>query len=307
VTLLHYLGPSEVLGVLQRAKDSHTTRKRTYKRVVCALLNEYLDGDDFVDHLHSLMQATQEKWEDDHEFANRILDANRALVSVLREAQLKIILLKGVGREVRALGRNLNTQGRTVPKLRKFLANTGAATRAARGVKLQAKPKGSNSRSAGGEEREPDVPGPPPRRPSRWGLPRPPRPWPSRTTGRKRKALSRPPSSPRRWRPPNTARSGTLRYFRSTACRPRRYGNNNPRGVDARRCTPSTPAWAAAGALWRRVPRSRRLPAPCSHTSTGRLGSRAAGRPRHAVGAAPARPPRHRRRAGGGPAPFAAT
>jgi len=40
-------------------------------------------------------------------------------------------------------------------KLRKFLAKTGAATREARGVNLQAKPKGSNSRSAMGEEREP--------------------------------------------------------------------------------------------------------------------------------------------------------
>jgi len=73
------------------------------------------------------------------------------LGSVLQEAELKSILLKGVGREVRALGRTFNTQGRTFPKLRKFLAKTGAATREARGVKLQAKPKGSTSRSVGGE------------------------------------------------------------------------------------------------------------------------------------------------------------
>jgi len=53
------------------------------------------------------------------------------------------------------MGRTCNTQGRTFPKLRKFFAKTGAATREARGVKLQAKPKGSNFRSAGGEEREP--------------------------------------------------------------------------------------------------------------------------------------------------------
>jgi len=39
--------------------------------------------------------------------------------------------------------------------LRKFLTKTGAASREARGVRLQAKPKGSDSRSAGGEEREP--------------------------------------------------------------------------------------------------------------------------------------------------------
>jgi len=154
VTLLQYFVTSEVPGVLQRAKDTHTTRQLTYKRAVRALLNEYLDGDDFVDHLQSLMQATQEKWEDEHEFANRILDANRALGSVLRVAELKSVLLKGVGREVRALGRNCNTQGRTFPKLRKFLAKTGAATREARGVKRQAKPQGSSSRSAGGEERE---------------------------------------------------------------------------------------------------------------------------------------------------------
>jgi len=36
-----------------------------------------------------------------------------------------------------------------------LLAKTGAATREAREVKLQAKPKGGTSRSAGGEEREP--------------------------------------------------------------------------------------------------------------------------------------------------------
>jgi len=53
------------------------------------------------------------------------------------------------------LGRNFNTQGWTLPKLRKFLAKTGAATREARVVKLQAKPKGSTFRSAEGEERDP--------------------------------------------------------------------------------------------------------------------------------------------------------
>jgi len=61
------------------------------------------------------MQETQEKWEDEHEFANRILEANRALGSVLQEAELKSILLKDFGREVRALDRNFDTQGRTFP------------------------------------------------------------------------------------------------------------------------------------------------------------------------------------------------
>jgi len=155
VTQLQYFVTSEELGVLQCAEATHTTRQLTYTRAVRALRNEHLDGDDLVDHLQSLMQATQEKWEDEHEFANRILEANRALGSVLQEAELKSIVLKGVGQEVRALGRNFYTQGRTFPKLRKFLAKTGAATREARGVKLQAKPKGSSTRSAGGKEREP--------------------------------------------------------------------------------------------------------------------------------------------------------
>jgi len=152
VTLLQSFVTSEVLGVLQRAKDTRTTRQLSYKRAVPALLNEYLDGDDLVDHLQSLMQATQEKWEDEHDYANRILDTNRAPGSVLQEAELKSILLKGVRREVRALVRNFNTQGRTCPQLRKFLKRTGAATRVARGVKLHAKPRERNSRSAGGEE-----------------------------------------------------------------------------------------------------------------------------------------------------------
>jgi len=119
------------------------------------LLNEYPDGNDQMDPLQAFMQVSQEKWEDEHEFAIRILDANRALSSVLQESELKSILLKGVGREVRALGRASNTQGRTFPKLRRLLAKTGAATREAREVKLQATPKGGTSRSAGGEEREP--------------------------------------------------------------------------------------------------------------------------------------------------------
>jgi len=155
VTLLQYFVTSEVLGVLQRAEDTHATRQLTNKRAVRALLNEYLDGEDLVDHLQSLMQATQEKPEDEHELAHRILDGNRALRSVLQEAELMSFLLKGVGREFRALGRNFKTQGRTFPKLRKFLAKTAAATPEAWRVKLQAKPKGSNCRSAGGEEREP--------------------------------------------------------------------------------------------------------------------------------------------------------
>jgi len=53
VTLLQYFVTRDVLGVLQRAKDTHATRQLTYKRAVRALLNEYLDGDDLVDHLQS--------------------------------------------------------------------------------------------------------------------------------------------------------------------------------------------------------------------------------------------------------------
>jgi len=68
VTLLHCFVTSEVLGVLQRAKDDHASWQLTYKRAVRALLNEYLDKDDLVDHLQSLMQAPQEKWEDEHGF-----------------------------------------------------------------------------------------------------------------------------------------------------------------------------------------------------------------------------------------------
>jgi len=155
VALLQYFGTSGALGVLQCTKDTRASRQLTYKRVVRALLSAYLDGNDLVDHLQSHLQATEGKWEDEHEFSNRILDANRALGSVLQEAELKSILLKRVGREVRALGRNFDTQGRTFPKLRKSLAKTGAATREARGVKLQAKPKRIPSRYVGGEEREP--------------------------------------------------------------------------------------------------------------------------------------------------------
>jgi len=73
------------------------------------------------------------------------------LGSVLQESELESIIHKGVRWEVRALKRNFNTQGRTFPKLRKFRAKTGAASREAREVTLHAKPKGSNPRSAGGK------------------------------------------------------------------------------------------------------------------------------------------------------------
>jgi len=127
----------------------------TYKRAVRAWLNEYLDADDLVDHLQSPMQASQEKWDDAHEFSKHIHDAYRAQGSFLQEYELKIILLKGVGRKVRALGPNFSTQGRNFQKLRKILAKARAATREARGVKLQAKPKVGPSRSASDKEREP--------------------------------------------------------------------------------------------------------------------------------------------------------
>ena len=79
MTLLQYFVTNEVLGVLQRAEDAHATRRLTYKGVVRALLNGYLDVEDLVDHLQSIMQASQEKWEDEQKFANRILDAKHAL------------------------------------------------------------------------------------------------------------------------------------------------------------------------------------------------------------------------------------
>jgi len=198
VTLLKYFVTSEVLGVLQRAMDTHTTRQLTYKRAVVALLNEYLDGDDLVDYLQSLMQATQEKWEDEHESANRIFDVNRAVGSVLQEANLKSVLFKGVGREVRALGRNFNTQGRTFPKLRMFLEKTGAATRETQGARSRPRPTAATPGPPGAKSGSPDAPGRPHRWPSQWEPPRRPRPWPSRTTGRRRNALSGPPSWPRR-------------------------------------------------------------------------------------------------------------
>jgi len=91
VTLLENFVTSKVLGVLQCAKDDHASRQLTYKRAARALLNEFLDGDDLVDHLQSLMKASLEKWEDEHEFSNRILDANRALGSVLQEFELNCI------------------------------------------------------------------------------------------------------------------------------------------------------------------------------------------------------------------------
>jgi len=49
-----------------------------------------------VDHLQCFMPATQEKCEDEDEFANRIVHAKRSLGSVMKEAEIKSIPLKGV-------------------------------------------------------------------------------------------------------------------------------------------------------------------------------------------------------------------
>jgi len=153
VTLLQYLVTIEVLGVLQQAKETRTSRQLTYKRELHALLSETFNGENLVDDLQSLMQASRKMWEDEDDFADRILDANRGLGSIQQEAEPSSILIKGIGRKVRALGRNFNIQGWSFPKLRKHLSKSDAATREADGIKLQAKLKGSTSRSSGREER----------------------------------------------------------------------------------------------------------------------------------------------------------
>ena len=139
--------------MLQCSKDIHAWRQLTYKREPRALLSESFNGENLVDDLQSLMQASRKMWEDEDDFADRILDANRGLGSIQQEAEPSTILIKGVGRKVPALGRNFNIQGWSFPKLRKHLSKSDAATREAHGIKLQAKLKGSASRSSGREER----------------------------------------------------------------------------------------------------------------------------------------------------------
>jgi len=141
VTLLQYFVSPVVLGTLHRVEEEHPDRPLSYVAALRALIAEHLDGDDLVKHLHALMQATQEKWEDEHKFAARLLDGNRALGSVLAETELEPVLLKGVNREIRQHGRDYNTRGRSFAKLRTHLAKMGVATRAARGVKLAAMPR----------------------------------------------------------------------------------------------------------------------------------------------------------------------
>jgi len=110
VKLLHYFITNQVLGVFQPDHDTHTARQLTYKRAVRAILNEYLDGDDLVDHLQSLMRASQEKWEDEHALANRILDAKRSLGLVLQEAHYKVSHSRDSG------GRSRRRDGTSTPR-----------------------------------------------------------------------------------------------------------------------------------------------------------------------------------------------
>lgn len=150
MTLLSCFVTSEVLVVLQRAQDARASRQLTCKRAVRALLNEYLNENESVDHLQAFMQASCRKCKDDREAANRILKSNHALGSVLPEAELKSLLIKGDGRKVRTLCRNFNTQRRILSMLDTFREKTVAATLKAPGVKLQDKPQSRTSRSAGG-------------------------------------------------------------------------------------------------------------------------------------------------------------
>jgi len=290
VTLLQYFVTSEVLGKLQLAKDVLAPRVLTDKRAVRALLNEYLDGDDLVDHLQSLMQASQEKWRDEHDFSNRILDANHALSSVLQQSELKNNLLKGVGREIRALGRNFNTQGRTFPKLRKFLAKTVAANRQA--WELQVKPRGGTPRSAGGEEQESRRT----RSAASVALPV--------GAASAAAALAVPDDGSEaeraewaavltRWqRPLDTAPKTKSRLYRWKVCPKRRAGNSSPRGAGARSCTPSERGWDAGAAPWRLVPLCPRVRGPFFRTRAALRGSPVAGPRLHAVGHRAARPKR---------------
>ena len=105
-TLLQNFVSSVVLGTLHRAEVEHPDRPLSYVAALRALITEHLDGDDLLEHLQALMQATQEMWEDEQELAARLLKRNRAFGSVLAEAELTAVLLKGVKREIRQHGRN---------------------------------------------------------------------------------------------------------------------------------------------------------------------------------------------------------
>jgi len=61
VTLLQYFVSPVVLDTLHRAEEEHPDRPLSYVAALRALIAEHLDGDDLVEHLHALMQATQEK------------------------------------------------------------------------------------------------------------------------------------------------------------------------------------------------------------------------------------------------------
>jgi len=307
LTLLQYFVTGEVLGVLQRAKDGHASRQLTYKRAVCALLNEYLDGDDLVDHLQSLMQASEETWEDEHYFANRILDANRVLDLVLQESELKSILLKGVGRGVRALGRNFNTQGRTLSKLRKLLAETGAATREARGVKLQAKHKGGTPRSGVGEKREARQARPAASVALPLGAAFAAAAVAVTDDGTKAERAEWAAVLAASGTPVEYGSPGDVRYYRWIAFCTCRAGNNSPRGAGARSCTPVLRGRGAGAAPWCRAPLCPRGRVPSSRTPTAPHVSPVAGPLHLAVAHEAARPRRGSRPGGGGPARFVAT
>jgi len=259
-----------------------------------------------VDHL-PLMQANQEKWEEEPEFGNRIFHANRALGSVPQEAELKSILLQGVGREVRALERNFSTQGRTFPKLRTFLDKTGEATREDRRVKLHSKLKGSTFRSAGGEEREPRRD----RTAASGALP-----VGAASAAAALAVTDCGTEEERAERAAILAASVASPYYGSPGdapvlpvdlLTPAPGWQKQPAGGGRPEMYPVRPGWAAGAEPWRRVPRSLRARVPCSRTPTVLLDSPEAGRPHRAAGEGEVRPSRRPHPCGGGPAPSVAT
>lgn len=146
VYMLQWLVTEDVMTIVHRVvpvgdQGNEQGNHPRYKVVVQALLDEYLEEDTLVDAVRELQAAQQKPYESEGTFADRLVETNGKLGSLLNELELRAILLRGVGKEVRAAGRQFNTKGRSFTRLKTFLETTGSAIRDQRQLKLAPKPR----------------------------------------------------------------------------------------------------------------------------------------------------------------------
>lgn len=110
IYLFLWVVSAEVLTIFRRALPMGSGNAPggstpSFRRGLKELLEEYLDEALLNDRVRALQTAKQHAWETENAFSKRLVDLNGELGALLSEVELKSILLKGVGPDVREAGR----------------------------------------------------------------------------------------------------------------------------------------------------------------------------------------------------------